>query len=395
MLEVFLGGYLFHPAATDYSGDTCLNGCAYCFANINKEARAGNLKGAISALYKKEPKSYQDLLIYLGYPICVSNRSDPFTDKNCRDTIAFFTHLAEHKNGVFIQTKTGPGLDEALEIMGDRRDVVVYITVTTLDDDLAAVIEPKAPRPSERLKSAKRLHDAGYLVIVAINPCTEAWMPLQDLETLTKILKADGLNHVCLEMLDIKRKRLSLLSEARKRRMGEAIDMLGTRNRDYVRECTQYLVGQGFAVAKRGMPYRTTFFDDIKARLGVTMPVLQDFVNYCFDKYGISETVLSYDEFEQVIARDGIFTMAIKQNNIRDYLFRCGFISWKANQQIHSHKELLRVIWNDPRPRISIQGHSLFTPVGKNGRYSLDKNGNVQLYFDGLPNLSKKKGVIK
>jgi len=65
MLEVFLGGYLFHPAATDYSGDTCLNGCAYCFANINKEARAGNLKGAISALYKKEPKSYQDLLIYL------------------------------------------------------------------------------------------------------------------------------------------------------------------------------------------------------------------------------------------------------------------------------------------------------------------------------------------
>lgn len=25
MLEIFLGGYLFHPAALDYSGDTCRN----------------------------------------------------------------------------------------------------------------------------------------------------------------------------------------------------------------------------------------------------------------------------------------------------------------------------------------------------------------------------------
>lgn len=390
-----MGGYLFHPAATDYSGDTCLNGCAYCFANINKESREGNLKGAISALYKKEANTYQSMLMSMGYPILVSNRSDPFTPKNERDSIALFTHLAERKGGVFIQTKTGPGMDECLGLMGDRRDVVIYITVTTIRDEIAAVVEPKAPPPSARLATAKRLHDAGYLVLIAVNPCTEAWMPREDLESLTRELKTAGLNHVCLEMLDIKRQRLSLLGPGRVRRMGDAIHTLGASNQAYVRECTQYLVGKGFQVAKRGMPFQTSLFDDMAACLGRTMPVMQDYVNHCFTKYGISETVLSYPEFESVIARDGIFLKTVKQNNIRDYLFRCGFISWKANQQVHSHKELLRIVWNDPRHKISIQGHSLFRVVGRNGKPTLDRDGNVQLYFNGQPYLAKKKEVIE
>lgn len=40
MLERFIGAYLFQPAAFDYSTDTCRNGCAYCFANINKATRS-------------------------------------------------------------------------------------------------------------------------------------------------------------------------------------------------------------------------------------------------------------------------------------------------------------------------------------------------------------------
>ena len=285
MLEVFLGGYLFHPAALDYSGDTCQNGCAYCFANINKEFREGKLQSAINAFYKKEANTYQSILLQEGYPILVSNRSDPFTVRNQRDSIALFTHLAERKNGVFIQTKTGPGMDECLDLMKGRRDVVIYITVTTLRDDIAAVVEPHAPPPTERLRIAKKLHKAGYLVLIAVNPCSEAWMPRNDLETLAKELKKAGINHVCIEMLDIKRKRLALIGEGRKRRMGAAVDLLDS-TREYVRECTQYLVAQGFQVAKRGMPFRSNLFADIKERLGVTMPVMQDFINHCFDKYG-------------------------------------------------------------------------------------------------------------
>jgi hypothetical protein len=56
---------------------------------------------------------------------------------------------------------------------------------------------------------------------------------------------------------------------------------------------------------------------------------------------------------------------------------------------------LLRVVWNDPRHNLSIQKHCLFRVVGKNGKPILDENGNVRLYFDGRPNLGKKKEVIE
>lgn len=393
MLEIFLGGYLFHPAALDYSGDTCQNGCAYCFANINKEFRRGNLPGAINSLYKKEATTYKDILLKMGYPICVSNRSDPFSANNIKDTLALFTHLAEMKNGTFIQTKCGAGMEEALEILGDRRDVVVYITITTMRDDIARVLEPKAPPPSQRLAIAKDLHRRGYLVLLAANPLSESWMPREDVEWLADEMKDEGMNHICLEMLDIKRARLAKLGEGRKKRMGTAIDTLGSQNRHYVRECTEYFVHRGFSVAKKGMPFRSTFFDDLKNRLKFTMPVMQDFVNYCFDRYGTTGAAVTYREFEDVIAKDGIFLHTIRQNAIRDYLLRSGFVSWKDNQQIHSHKELLKIVWNDPRHRISIQRHSLFTVIGRDGKPSPDPDGNIRLWFDGRPNLSPKKGV--
>ena len=395
MLEVFLGAYLFQPAALDYSGDTCLNNCAYCFANINKESRAGNLKGAINALYKKEAKTYQDLLLKEGYPICVSNRSDPFTPKNKMDSIGFFTHLANYKGGVFIQTKTGPGMGECIELMGDRKEVVIYITITTLKDPVAKIVEPNTPSPSERLKTAKKYHDAGYLVLVAVNPCAEAWMPRDDFDILLKELKSYGINHICIEMLDIKRARLKRLSQNRIKRMGAAIDTLGQKNQMYVRECTEHLVNQGFQVAKKGMPFRSSIFDDIKSRLGKTMPVMQDFVNHCIDKYGTTGAAVSYSEFENVIAKEGIFLKTVKQNNIRDYLLRSGFVSWKDNQQVHSHKELLRIVWNDPRHKLSVQRHCLFRVIGKGGKPERDENGDVKLWFDGSPYLAKKKEVIE
>jgi DNA repair photolyase len=391
MLERFIGGYLFHPGALDYSGDTCRNSCAYCFANINQGNREGNLSGAIRRFYKKEIITYDDMLLKEGYPIVVSNRTDPFTPRNYRDTLALFTHLRNIPNGIFIQTKCGPGMDEALDILEDKKPVV-YITVTTIRDEIAKVIEPGAPLPLERLRIAKDLHKRGYLVLVAVNPCCEQWMPTKDLQALCNELKKSGMKHICIEILDISRNRLKVLSQSRKDRIGEAAltDCASGRVRQYVRDCTQYLIGAGMIVAKRGMPFKSTFFDDIKARLGKVMPTYQDFTNHCLDKHPDGSPV-TFAEFEKVICSGGgIFRKTIRQNTIRDYLLRSGFTSWKDNQEIHSHRELLRVLWNDPRPRISIQKHCLIRPTNKK-----DDEGNIILYFDKVPNLGKKKGVIE
>jgi DNA repair photolyase len=390
MLERFIGAYLFQPAAFDYSSDTCRNGCAYCFANINQANREGNLQGAIKKFYKQEIKTYDDMLLRDGYPICVSNRSDPFTPQNWRDTLALCKHLINIPNGVYLQTKCGPGMDEALDIMGDKKPVV-YITVTTIRDEIAAVLEPNAPPPSERLRIAKDLHRRGYLVLIAVNPCAEQWMPRADFETLCADLKASGIRHIVIEMLDMSRNRLKILPKSRIDRMGAAAldDCRTGRVRGYVRECTEYLVKQGFEVCKKGMPFRTSFFDDINARLGKTMPVMQDFVNHCIDNRKTGP--VTFAEFDQVIrqGRGGVFDVSIHGSSIRDYLLRAGFVSWKANQHVPTHRDLLRIVWNDPRHKISLQKHCLFRLTDKK-----DPEGNAVLWFDGKADLGLKKEVI-
>jgi DNA repair photolyase len=384
MLERFIGAYLFQPAAFDYSSDTCRNGCAYCFANINKAERKGNLQGAIKKFYKTEITTYDDMLLRDGYPICISNRSDPFTERNWRDTVALCQHLVNIPNGVYLQTKCGPGMDEALGILGDKKPVV-YITVTTIRDEVAAVLEPNAPPPSERMRIAKDLHRRGYLVLIAVNPMAEQWMPHSDLEALCNDLKASGIRHVVIEMLDMSRNRIKILPQSRIDRMGAAAleDCRSGRVRGYVRECTEYLVGAGMIVCKKGMPFRSSFFDDIKARLGKTMPTHQDFVNYCWDTKGDAGAV-TFAEFDQVIrgGRGGVFDMAFKGYAIRDYLLRAGFVSWKENQRVPTHRDLLRIVWNDKRHRIAIQKHCLFRPTPRT-----DEEGNVILWFSRVPNL--------
>ncbi|MFA5379257.1 MAG: hypothetical protein WC455_26110 [Dehalococcoidia bacterium] len=390
MLERFIGAYLFQPAAFDYSSDTCRNGCAYCFANINQAERSGNLQGAIKKFYKQEITTYDDLLLRDGYPICISNRSDPFTPRNWRDTVALCQHLVNIPNGVYLQTKCGPGMDEALDILGDKRPVV-YITVTTIRDDIAAVIEPGAPPPSERLRIAKDLHRRGYLVLIAVNPCAEQWMPPGDLEAPCDDLKASDIRHIVIEMLDMSKQRLKVLTQSRIARMGAALDDCRTgRVQMYVRECVQYLIKSGMIVCKKGMPFRSSFFDDIKSRLGKTMPTHQDFVNYCFDRK--KSGPVTFDEFDQVIrgGRGGVFDVSIKGSAIRDYLLRAGFISWKANQRVPTHRDLLRIVWNDPRHRISIQKHCLFRLTDQK-----DPEGNAVLWFDGKADLGQKKEVIR
>lgn len=392
MLERFIGAYLFQPAAFDYSGDTCTNACVYCFANINKPFRKGNLKGAIKKIYKNPPETPDERLWADGYPVCVSNRSDPFTERNWRDTLAFCSHLVNFDNGVYLQTKTGPGLLETLDVFGDKKPIV-YITVTTINEKTAKRIEPNAPTPERRLKTAEDLAKLGYMVIVAVNPCAEQWMPLKDLEILIKRLQRANIRHFVVEKLDMSRNRIKSLSQAVKEAIGEdeLKDCLNQRVKSYTRDVTQYAVAQGMSVCKKGMPFASTFPDDVRAHIGKTMPLLQDFVNYCFEKKPDGGEV-RFGEYDRVLrqGRGGVFEMEVQNSSIKDYLLRSGFQSWKDNKKIATHHDLLRITWNDRRSRLSIQNHCSFRVVGRGGVPLLDKNGDKILYFSKTPYFGKE-----
>ena len=191
----FLGRIAASPGSIDYTGNTCQYACAYCFANINDCNRKEGLKAAINFLNKEKPSTYADALLISGYPICVSNRSDPFSPNNFASTEALFTHLAERDNGVFIQTKTNPECEFLIDMLGPKK-AVIYISVSILNEEKSRIVEPKAPSTYERIETMKRLRSKGYHVIAAICPCSDVWLPKEDFIVLTNELKKADVRHV-------------------------------------------------------------------------------------------------------------------------------------------------------------------------------------------------------
>lgn len=384
MIEVFWGGFLFHPAALDYADETCSHGCAYCFANINKEYREGNVTSAIKALYRTGSDTLQGWMLRNGYPICTSNKTDCFAKNNLRNAKAFYSHLAETGTPVFIQTKGGDGMGEIVESLPKKP--VIYISITMLNDETAKRVEPAAPSPTERIALARYFVERGYIVIAAINPCSKTWLPREDFVKLCDEFKRVGVRHVAIEMLGMSPTRLRKINSARKDRMADAMDTVGKDDRQYVRECTEYLVQQGFLVAKKGMPWASDFYAEIEAALGKCMPSLQPFVNECLER-GPGE--VRFDQFAEYVGRYIPLDQAIKSNALRGYLLRADFDTWKAHPRIDTWRDLLVVMWDNHKCDTSIQRHSLFAPAMDGESYALDETGLKILLF----NQPKKGGL--
>ncbi len=74
---------------------------------------------------------------------------------------------------ISIQTKSDLILRD-IDVIKQFDDAEVGMTITTLDDNMAKKIEPKAALPSARIKALKKLHKAGiktYVFVGPIFPC--------------------------------------------------------------------------------------------------------------------------------------------------------------------------------------------------------------------------------
>ena len=183
-MDALVGLFGGHPVPLEYSGVDCSNNCLYCFAKAYscKESDYRKFQSLIRNLDSRQNLAAE--LFKAGQPVLLSNRSDPFCENNYRETLSVLKLLRQIPNGIYFQTKCGPAIEGALEILGDKQNVAWYITVTCADDEMSKAIEPNAPPTSERLDWAKRLAKAGYHVIVAFNPLVEAWMPKKQLDKI-------------------------------------------------------------------------------------------------------------------------------------------------------------------------------------------------------------------
>jgi DNA repair photolyase len=245
----------FSQSVNPYRG--CEHGCVYCFARPSHAYL--DLSPGLdfeTRLYAKTnaPEQLRIELAKPGYrcsTIALGINTDGYQpiERRYRVTRALLEILAECRHPVSIVTKNALVLRDLdlLAPMAERGLVSVHLSVTTLDNRLAAKMEPRASAPHSRLKAIRALSEAGVPTGVLVAPV----IPMitdRELEAILEAAReagAQSAGHVLLrlphELKDIWREWLELhyperaahvMSLIRQMRGGKDYDaQFGTRMR--------------------------------------------------------------------------------------------------------------------------------------------------------------------
>ena len=178
---------LAHNTSPDVGFDTSLNpyrgcehGCIYCYARPTHEYLGFSagldfetkllVKTDAADLLKKKLTSPR----WKPQVIAMSGVTDPYqpVERQLRITRGCLEVLAAFRNPVVIITKNHL-VTRDIDLLSElaRYDAVsVMLSITTLDDTLRRIMEPRASHPAHRLKAVHTLSEAGIPVGVMVAP---------------------------------------------------------------------------------------------------------------------------------------------------------------------------------------------------------------------------------
>ena len=168
----------FERSLNPYRG--CEHGCIYCYARpthsylnlspgLDFETRI-IAKRNIAAVLRSElaRRSYQPKLLAIG---SATDCYQP-VERELRLTRAVIEVLAESRHPFSMVTKSS-GVERDLDLiapMAAQRLAAVYVTITTLDAELARRLEPRAAAPHRRLRLLRTLAEHGVPCGVSLAP---------------------------------------------------------------------------------------------------------------------------------------------------------------------------------------------------------------------------------
>ncbi|MCA3245253.1 MAG: PA0069 family radical SAM protein [Azospirillum sp.] len=189
----------FAQSINPYRG--CEHGCVYCYARPS-HAYLGLSPGLDfeTKLFFK-PDAAKLLAAELRKPgykpsaIALGSNTDPYqpAERDARVTRAILETLRDFRHPFSIVTK-GALVARDIDIlapMAELRLARVFVSVTTLDRDLARRMEPRASAPQRRLAAIRALADAGVEVGVMAAPMIPA-LNDHELEAILEAARAAG-----------------------------------------------------------------------------------------------------------------------------------------------------------------------------------------------------------
>ncbi|HST61668.1 MAG TPA: PA0069 family radical SAM protein, partial [Longimicrobium sp.] len=168
----------FETSVNPYRG--CEHGCIYCFARPTHEylGFSAGLDFETRILVKHEaPELLRKELAsprWTGQPIAMSGVTDPYqpVERRLEITRRCLEVLAEFRNPVAMVTKNHL-VTRDIDLLGElaaHGAAIVNISITTLNEKLQRVMEPRASTPARRLDAVRKLTAAGIPVRVLAAP---------------------------------------------------------------------------------------------------------------------------------------------------------------------------------------------------------------------------------
>ena len=193
----------------------CEFACKYCYARYTHEfmemrdgadfERKIYVKQHASDLLRRDLKRVKP-----GEEIAIGTATDPYqpAERRYEITRAVLEELSHHRGlDLGIVTKSNLVLRDIalLQQISQNNQLFVNITITTLNTDLARILEPRAPRPDLRLDAMRRLNQNGVAAGVICAPVLpEITDSPRDLEALVRATAEAGGRYIFANPLFLK-----------------------------------------------------------------------------------------------------------------------------------------------------------------------------------------------
>ncbi len=185
----------------------CEFACRYCYARYTHEFM--EMRNGLEferKIYVKQQAA--DLLrhdlrrVKPGESIALGTATDPYqpAERRYEVTRGILEEFSRHRGfELGIVTKSNLIVRDLnlLQEVSRRHSLSIHITITTLDADLARILEPRAPRPDLRIDAVRQLAAAGITVGVSSSPVLPGITDSPaNLESVVRAAAAAGASHI-------------------------------------------------------------------------------------------------------------------------------------------------------------------------------------------------------
>src|ERR1700680_40800 len=185
----------------------CEFACKYCYARYTHEfmeMRDGRefeqkiyVKQHTSELLRRDLKKVKS-----GEGIALGTATDPYqpAERRYEVTRGILEEFVRHRGfelGIVTKSNLIVRDVELLREVSRNNTLSIHITITTLDVELARILEPRAPRPDLRMDAVRQLSEAGISVGVSCSPVLPGITDSPaDLEAVVRAAAAAGARHI-------------------------------------------------------------------------------------------------------------------------------------------------------------------------------------------------------